>query len=39
MESRKVLFVSQEITPYIAENRLSRIGRYLPREFRKGGRR
>ena len=37
MESRKVLFVSQEITPYIAENRLSKIGRYLPQGIQEKG--
>lgn len=30
MESKKVLFISQEITPYSGETTLSRIGRYLP---------
>ena len=27
---RQVLFISQEITPYLAETKLSKIGRYLP---------
>jgi starch synthase len=37
MESRKVLFISQEITPYLAENRLSKIGRYLPQGIQERG--
>ncbi len=30
MEKSKVLFISQEITPYLPENDMSTIGRYLP---------
>jgi len=37
MESKKVLFISQEITPYLAENRLSKIGRYLPQGVQERG--
>ena len=37
MESRKVLFISQEITPYLAETRLSKIGRYLPQGIQERG--
>jgi starch synthase len=37
MESRKVLFISQEITPYLAETKLSRIGRYLPQGIQERG--
>lgn len=37
MESKKVLFISQEITPYLAENKLSRIGRYLPQGIQEKG--
>jgi starch synthase len=37
MESRKVLFISQEITPYLAETRLSKIGRFLPQGIQERG--
>src|SRR4030065_1395871 len=37
MESRKVLFISQEITPYLGENKLSKIGRYLPQGIQERG--
>lgn len=37
MESRKVLFISQEITPYLGETRLSKIGRYLPQGIQERG--
>jgi starch synthase len=37
MESKKVLFISQEITPYLAETRLSKIGRYLPQGIQERG--
>jgi starch synthase len=37
MESRKVLFISQEITPYLAETKLSKIGRYLPQGIQERG--
>jgi starch synthase len=37
MESKKVLFISQEITPYLAETKLSRIGRYLPQGIQDRG--
>ncbi|MGQ9620111.1 MAG: glycogen/starch synthase [Bacteroidales bacterium] len=37
MESTRVLFVSQEITPYLAETRLSKIGRYLPQGIQERG--
>jgi len=30
MESKKILFVSQEITPYLPESEISKIGRNLP---------
>ena len=30
MEKKKILFVSQEITPYLPESRMSKIVRYLP---------
>ncbi|MGB4292619.1 MAG: glycogen/starch synthase [Bacteroidales bacterium] len=37
MESKKVLFVSQEITPYLAETRMSKISRYLPQGIQERG--
>src|SRR5210317_1311971 len=37
MESVKVLFVSQEITPYLPETEMSHIGRYLPQGIQETG--
>ncbi|HPC98237.1 MAG TPA: glycogen/starch synthase [Bacteroidales bacterium] len=37
MESKKVLFISQEITPYLSESKISRIGRYLPQGIQERG--
>jgi starch synthase len=37
MESVKVLFVSQEITPYLDENEMAHIGRYLPQGIQETG--
>lgn len=37
MENKKVLFVSQEITPYLPENEMSRIGRNLPQGIQEKG--
>lgn len=37
MESRKVLFISQEITPYLSETQLSKIGRFLPQGIQEKG--
>lgn len=37
MESKKVLFVSQEITPYLTETKLSKIARYLPQGIQERG--
>jgi len=37
MESKKVLFISQEITPYLGETSLSKIGRYLPQGIQERG--
>ncbi|TFH34257.1 MAG: glycogen synthase [Bacteroidia bacterium] len=37
MESMKVLFVSQEITPYLNESEISRISRYLPQGIQEKG--
>lgn len=37
MEKTKVLFVSQEITPYLPETEMSEIGRYLPQGIQEKG--
>jgi starch synthase len=37
MEKTKVLFVSQEITPYLPENEMSGIGRFLPQGIQEKG--
>ncbi len=37
MEKLKVLFISQEITPYLPESELSNIGRYLPQGIQEKG--
>jgi len=37
MEKAKVLFVSQEITPYLPETEMSKIGRYLPQGIQESG--
>ncbi|MDZ7739127.1 MAG: glycogen/starch synthase [Bacteroidales bacterium] len=37
MESKKVLFVSQEITPYLPETEISSISRYLPQGIQERG--
>ncbi len=38
MESTKVLYISQEITPYLKETEMSVIGRYLPQGIQERGR-
>jgi starch synthase len=38
MESKKILFVSQEITPYLPETEMSVIGRNLPQGIQERGR-
>jgi starch synthase len=38
MESKKILFVSQEITPYLPESEISIIGRNLPQGIQDRGR-
>jgi len=38
MENVKVLFISQEITPYLPESEMSLIGRYLPQGIQEKGR-
>ncbi|MDY6800288.1 MAG: glycogen/starch synthase [Bacteroidota bacterium] len=37
MENTKVLFISQEITPYLPETEISKIGRYLPQGVQERG--
>jgi len=37
MDSKKVLFVSQEITPYLPESEISVISRYLPQGIQERG--
>ena len=37
MKKARVLFVSQEITPYLDENPMSHIGRYLPQGIQEKG--
>ncbi|MFN8256624.1 MAG: glycogen/starch synthase [Bacteroidales bacterium] len=38
MEKTKVLFISQEIFPYLPETEMSKIGRYLPQGIQEKGR-
>ncbi len=37
MEKTKVLFITQEITPYLPETEMSKIGRYLPQGIQEDG--
>ncbi len=37
MEKKKVLFISQEITPYLPETKMSTIGRHLPQGIQERG--
>lgn len=37
MEKAKVLFIAQEITPYLPENHMSKISRYLPQGIQEKG--
>lgn len=37
MEKAKVLFISQEITPYLPESEMSKIGRFLPQGIQESG--
>jgi len=37
MENKKVLFISQEITPYLPESEMSVIGRHLPQGIQEKG--
>jgi starch synthase len=38
MEKKRVLFIAQEITPYLPENQISTIGRELPQGIMESGR-
>lgn len=38
MEKKKILFISQEITPYLPESEMSEISRYLPQGVQERGR-
>ena len=38
MEKKKILYISQEITPYLPETEMSEIGRYLPQGVQERGR-
>lgn len=38
MEKSKILFISQEITPYLPETEMSMLGRYLPQGIQESGR-
>lgn len=38
MEKKKILYISQEITPYLPESEMSLIGRYLPQGVQERGR-
>jgi starch synthase len=38
MEKKKILYISQEITPYLPENDMSEISRYLPQGVQERGR-
>jgi len=37
MKKKKILFISQEITPYLEENELANIGRHLPQGIQESG--
>ncbi|QIA09804.1 glycogen/starch synthase [Draconibacterium halophilum] len=38
MEKKRILYISQEITPYLPESEMSEIGRYLPQGVQERGR-
>ncbi len=38
MEKKKILYISQEITPYLPESEMSEIARYLPQGIQEKGR-
>lgn len=35
MEAKKVLFINQEITPYVPESEMSHLGRVLPQTIQE----
>lgn len=37
MENKKVLFISQEITPYLPESEMSSVSRYIPQQIQEMG--
>ena len=37
MKKYKILYVSQEITPYLPDNEMSELGRFLPQMMQEGG--
>ena len=37
MEKKRVLYVNQEIMPYLPETQISKIGRFLPQKTQEGG--
>ncbi len=37
MEAKKVLFINQEITPYVPESEMSHLGRVLPQTIQEKG--
>lgn len=37
MKAKKVLFINQEITPYVPESEMSHLGRVLPQAIQEGG--
>ena len=37
MEKAKVLYIAQEITPYLPENHMSKLARYLPQGIQEKG--
>ena len=38
MKKQRILYVSQEITPYLPESEMSNIGRHLPQGIQERGR-
>ena len=37
MAKKKILFISQEITPYLPESEMAHIGRFLPQGIQEKG--
>ena len=38
MKANKVLFITQEITPYVPESEMANMGRFLPQAIQEKGR-